>query len=445
MKSKEEVTAVEGETKPALVPKLRFPEFRDAQVWEEATLSKFIRSLDAGVSVNAGDRPASKAELGVLKTSCVSNGVFDPNENKVVSNELEKARLTESVTANSIIISRMNTPALVGANSYIEENAENLFLPDRLWAAKPQDGVSMRFLAHILGSDAGRSALSNLAKGSSGSMKNITKPDVLALRVIAPSYCEQQKIADCLSSLDELIAAQARKVDALKTHKKGLMQQLFPREAETQPRLRFPEFQNTGEWGHSSMGTLLMSSPDYGVNAAAVPFSEQLPKYLRITDISDDGRYLSEKRVSVDLQATDGDYLEEGDIVLARTGASVGKSYEYRKEDGRFVFAGFLIRVRANPEKLESTYLANFLKTDQFWSWVEVTSARSGQPGINSTEYSSLPIPLPPSLAEQQRIASCLSSLDTLITAATQKLETLKTHKKGLMQQLFPSPDEATA
>jgi type I restriction enzyme S subunit len=151
---------------------------------------------------------------------------------------------------------------------------------------------------------------------------------------------------------------------------------------------------------------------------------------------------LPDKQVSVDLNATDQNYLDEGDIVLARTGASVGKSYRYRKEDGKLVFAGFLIRVKPDPMLLISTYLANFLTTDHFWKWVAVTSARSGQPGINSTEYSSLAIPLPPNFPEQQKIADCLSSLDELITAQAQKLDALKAHKKGLMQQLFPAEGE---
>lgn len=209
------------------------------------------------------------------------------------------------------------------------------------------------------------------------------------------------------------------------------------------PKLRFPEFKDAGGWEYTPLAKLLMSSPDYGVNAAAVPFSERLPKYLRITDISDDGAYLSNKKVSVDLEPTDEIYLDEGDIVLARTGASVGKSYRYRKEDGKLVFAGFLIRVKPDKTKLVSGYLANFLTTRQYWDWVAANSARSGQPGINSTEYSSLAIPLPPDdLAEQQKIASCLSSLDRLITAHTQKLNALKTYKKGLMQQLFPPEGE---
>lgn len=86
----------------------------------------------------------------------------------------------------------------------------------------------MRFLSYILGSDKGRAALSKLAKGSSASMSNITKPEVLAFSVMAPSPAEQHRIAGCLSSLDALIAAEIRKLEALKIHKKGLMQQLFP-------------------------------------------------------------------------------------------------------------------------------------------------------------------------------------------------------------------------
>ena len=151
---------------------------------------------------------------------------------------------------------------------------------------------------------------------------------------------------------------------------------------------------------------------------------------------------MPDKRVSVNLDATDGNYLDEGDIVLVRTGASVGKSYQYRKEDGRLVFAGFLIRIKPAPKRLVSAYLANFLTSDLYWNWVAVTSARSGQPGINSTEYSLLNIPLPPHRDEQQRIATCLTTLDDLIAAEIQKCEALKTHKRGLMQQLFPSPEE---
>lgn len=217
--------SAEGETTPAL----RFPEFRDAGEWEEVPLSKLVSSLDAGVSVNAGDRPARSEEVGILKTSAVTNGVFEPQENKVVLDVVEIGRMRESVRRDTIIISRMNTPALVGANAYVDTSFENIFLPDRLWAAKPKSDTSMRFISFILGSNQGRATLALSAKGSSDSMKNITKSDVLAFLALIPSLPEQQRIAECLSSLDELITAQTQKIDLLKDHKKGLMQRLFPR------------------------------------------------------------------------------------------------------------------------------------------------------------------------------------------------------------------------
>jgi len=215
----------EGETQPHL----RFPEFQSAKEWEEVPLAKLVNGLGAGVSVNSGDRPAQPDEIGVLKTSAVTSGIFEPRENKVVSDEEEISRVREPVRADTIIISRMNTPALVGASAYVKDGLPNIFLPDRLWAAKPTAGTSMRFVALVLGSDRGRAAMANLAGGSSGSMKNISKPDVLALLIKVPSLSEQLRIADCLTSVDDLIAAETRKLDTLKIHKRGLTQQLFAR------------------------------------------------------------------------------------------------------------------------------------------------------------------------------------------------------------------------
>ncbi|EOZ6411891.1 restriction endonuclease subunit S [Cronobacter turicensis] len=210
------------------VPRLRFPEFRNAGEWKVKTLSHYVKSLDAGVSVNSGDRPAGSEEIGILKTSCVSSGSFDQTENKVVAVPEEIARVKEPVCADTIIISRMNTIALVGANAYVEKDIPTLFLPDRLWAAKATGNGSMRFLAYVLGSEQGRKNLSILASGSSGSMKNIGKSEVLAIRITAPCIEEQQRIAELLTSLDKLITAQTQKLKIIKTHKKGLMQQIFP-------------------------------------------------------------------------------------------------------------------------------------------------------------------------------------------------------------------------
>lgn len=441
-----------NKNKSTLVPKLRFPEFQGADGWASEPMGK--------VYSFKGNNSLSRDKLNYL-TGSVRNIHYGDIHTKFSThfditkelvpfvNESEKSVVRdENLCAEGDIIFADASEDMADIGKSIELvslNGERVVSGlHTILARQTGDRIALGFGGHLFKSGWVRAQIQREAQGAK--VLGISSTRMRNLRLPLPyDKAEQQKIADCLSSLDELIAAQARKVDALKTHKKGLMQQLFPREGETQPRLRFSEFRDAGEWHDAQMGTLLVSSPDYGVNAAAVPFSENLPKYLRITDISEDGRYLPEKQVSVDLEATDGNYLDDGDIVLARTGASVGKSYQYRKQDGKLVFAGFLIRVKPHPKKVVSTYLANYLTSGHFWKWVAVTSARSGQPGINSTEYSSLTVPLPPTLSEQQSIASCLSGLDTLITTATQELDTLKTHKKGLMQQLFPSAEAVEA
>ena len=439
MTSKTITTATKEEPTLALVPKLRFPEFRQAEAWKGVPLSELVVALDAGVSVNSGDRPAAQNEVGVLKTSAVTNGVFEPQENKVVFDEMEVGRVKEPVQGGTIIISRMNTPALVGANAYVEASLDNIYLPDRLWAAKAKPGTSMRFVASILGSENGRAALSKMAKGSSGSMKNITKPDVLAFLIVAPSPVEQQKIAECLSSVDELMAAQARKVIALKTHKKGLMQQLFPREGETQPRLRFPEFQNAGEWEEVALGDIAeiklgkMLDKQKHTTGHLLPYLNNLAVRWDEVNTSDLPKmYFNDREL-------DRFGLRAGDVVVCE-GGEPGRAavWDGRLPDLKFQKA--IHRVRFNvpfEPKILVLHLENLAGTTEF----EMLFTGGGIKHLTGETFSRLKIPLIPH-AEQQRIATCLSSLDALITAETQKYEALKTHKKGLMQHLFPSPED---
>jgi type I restriction enzyme S subunit len=129
--------------------------------------------------------------------------------------------------------------------------------------------------------------------------------------------------------------------------------------------------------------------------------------------------------------------LSEGDLVFARTGASVGKSYLYDRWDGELVFAGFLICVRPDTEKLKPAFLKYFAQSSLYGNWVKVNSMRSGQPGINGREYASLPIPLPPTKAEQEAIAEVLSDADALIESLEQLIAKKRHLKQGAMQELL--------
>ena len=432
-----------ADTPSHLVPKLRFPEFRDAPDWEEVSLGTLlVRAPDYGV--NAAAVPFSETLPTYIRiTDINSDGQFAPCPRVSVDIGADEEQYLRD---GDIVLAR--TGASVGKSYRYREEDGRLVYAGFLIRVRPNSQrLLSQFLAAYLSTwsywdwvrlTSARSGQPGINGAEYASMPLPLPPNGRAL-------AEQQKIADCLGSLDDLIAAEGRKLEALRQHKQGLMQQFFPQPGETRPRLRFPEFEDTPDWEEVTLGTLLDLPPDYGVNAAAVPFSESLPTYIRITDINDDGQFASRTRVSVDIDATDEQYLEDGDIVLARTGASVGKSYRYREEDGRLVYAGFLIRVRPNPERLLSQFLAAYLSTWSYWDWVRLTSARSGQPGINATEYASIPLPLPPdrrTLAEQQKIADCLTSIDDQLNAQARKLDTLKQHKQGLLQQLFPSPEE---
>ncbi len=368
---------------PALVPKLRFPEFREAEGWEPTSLGSVAR-LRNGYAFKSAEY-VDAGPYRIITIANVQQGNLTIESTKQIAELPSDIQQHQVLSIGDILISMTGNVGRV-----CRVTAKGLLLNQRVGKLSPYE-INAVFFYQLLQRDEFRNTMQLKAAG--GAQGNLSGGDITEYAFSNPAtHAEQQKIAECLSSVDELIVAQARKVDALKTHKKGLLQKLFPavkgsgsenlevRNEKTEPDssfsiqnsnssippLRFPEFQNAGEWSDAPMGTLLISSPDYGVNAAAVPFSERLPKYLRITDISEDGRYLPEKQVSVDLEATDGNYLDEGDIVLTRTGASVGKSYQYRKEDGRLVFAGFLIRVKPDPKKLVSTYLANFLTTGRF-------------------------------------------------------------------------------
>ena len=203
------------------------------------------------------------------------------------------------------------------------------------------------------------------------------------------------------------------------------------------PHLRFPEF--SGEWKKCKFGDIATGF-DYGMNAAAKPFDGE-NKYIRITDIDEaSSQYLYDDVVSPDGELGDSYLVKENDILLARTGASTGKSYLYRNSDGKLYFAGFLIR--ANIYKHNSYFVFSQLHTHRYKKWISVMSARSGQPGINSQEYASFPL-YTTSLQEEDKIASFLKLLDERIATQNKIIEDLKKLKSAITNLLFHSIADA--
>ncbi|HBZ7679720.1 restriction endonuclease subunit S [Klebsiella variicola] len=400
------------------VPALRFPEFLEGKEWQEKQLYS-VCQMKAGKFISA-----SKINTQYIEGLYPCYG----------GNGLRGFTSEYSHSGEYSLIGRQG--ALCGNVNFV---TGRFYATEHAIVISPNKKINNNWLFYCLN----KLNLNQYAIGQAQPGLSVNFLEKITIQ-IPEQEKEQQKIADCLSSLDNVISLQTQKIEALQQYKKGVMQKLFPAERETVPELRFGGFQNEDAWHSLDLGSCLLKRPEYGVNAPAVPFSKELPTYLRITDIAENGSFIHKQKTSVAKNVTDSNYLKKGDIVLARTGASVGKSYLYNEKDGALVFAGFLIRVRPNQKKLNSGFLFQYLKTEQYWKWVSLNSARSGQPGINGSEYSALPIVLP-SMQEQQKIADCLSSLDELIDTETQKLDVLRIHKTGLMQQLFPAMDEVNA
>lgn len=195
--------------------------------WNVKKLKHLIRAIESGVSTNSIDIPVNQGQKGVLKTSCVYNFVFNMSENKCVDDPIEIARLSCPVKKNTIIVSRMNTPELVGACGFVEEDNENLFLPDRLWLVSFTNKLDPKFAWLILTEDRMRSLIGNLATGTSGSMKNLSQSDFRDLSIPLPDRTEQQNIIefleDSFQKIDVLIETALSAVELMQEHRASLI------------------------------------------------------------------------------------------------------------------------------------------------------------------------------------------------------------------------------
>lgn len=202
------------------------------------------------------------------------------------------------------------------------------------------------------------------------------------------------------------------------------------------PKLRFKaddgsDFPN---WEEKTLGELC-EPLTYGMNAAATKFDGE-NRYIRITDIDDETHaFLSNDVVSPSGELDDKYLVKKGDILLARTGASTGKSYLYHPKDGKLFYAGFLIKAHVLPSS-DDYFIYSQTLTDRYGKWVKTTSMRSGQPGINANEYASYSFSVP-SLPEQRKIAGLLSTVDDVISAQEAEVAAWEKRKKGVMQKLF--------
>ena len=396
------------------VPKLRFPEFTGE--WEEKKLGEIIISLDSGVSVNSVNESIKlDTEYGILKTSCIASGMFYPEENKkIIDDEISRARLNPS--ADTILISRMNTPLLVGESGYVAINYSNLFVPDRLWMAKTNSKTAnAKLLSIILSSKNMMGKITNIATGTSGSMKNISKPNFLNLEISMPDTPEQTKIASFLTAVDEKLTQQKKKKTLLEQYKKGIMQKLFSQE------LRFKDNNNQDfpDWQEKTLGEIMecLDSKRKPVNSTERESIKGNIPYYGANGI----------------QGYVNNYIFDGEFVLLAEDG--GNFDDYRKRPiAQYISGKVWVNNHAHILKANGNTLFLFysLVHKDIRAFINGTSRSK----LNQTDMVNIVI-LYPSLPEQQKIATFLSSIDEKINHSSAQIEKMEAWKKGLLQQMF--------
>ena len=391
-----------NECKTAVVPKLRFPEFRETVGWDVLPMGRLM-SLEYGASLpEHSRRPGSIPVMG-------SNGVVGYHDKALV-------------TGPAIVIGRKGS---VGEVNWVDKDCCPIDTTYYVENKQPSSS-SMQFLYRLL-------QCSKLnQRGDPGAVPGLNRNAVHSLQTAIPKALEQKKVADCLNSLDELIAAQGRKVEALKIYKRGLMQRLFPREGETLPRLRFPEFRDAPEWEEATIGSRSKSfsggTPD---TANKSYYGGEIP-FIRSAEIGKRKTELS--LTELGFKSSAAKLVEPGDVLVALYGANSG-DVALAKIGGAINQAILCLR----PEG-DRAFLHHFLAAKK--DWILSTFIQGGQGNLSGEIIKSISLRFP-SKEEQAAVAACLSSLDARIVLENEIFEALRVSKKGLMQQLFPSLEEA--
>ncbi|MER9436061.1 restriction endonuclease subunit S [Mesorhizobium sp. M0618] len=428
MSSKTKYLAPEAVGSPTLTPKLRFPEFDNSPLTDvrlgDVTTESTYR--------NGSGRPKSVV-MGVSRT----DGIV-PMEERLIASDATRYKIVQKdwFAYNPM---RLN----IGSIARWQGDTDILVSPDYVVFRCKTTGPSRldpTYLDLFRRSEAWEDFVSETGDGSV--RVRIYYRDLARLKLALPSFDEQRKVGECLASADALIEAQGRKVDSLRTHKKGLMRQIFPLKGETQPRLRFPDFRGAREWSFDALGNLFDTSsggtPDRTNKEywnGSIPWiTTSIVNFSIITDadeyISDDGLRNSSAKVfpkKTILMAMYGQGKTRGQVAMLGVKAATNQAC-----------AAILPQKGIDPNFV-------FLNLGSRYEELRGLSNSGGQENLSQGLIKGLQFSFPNDYAEQQRIADCLNSLDDLIATESQKLGALKTHKKGLMQQLFPSVAEADA
>jgi len=398
--------------KNKLIPELRFPTF--SKTWNAVSVSDICKVYRGGIF--------SKSDIDENGINyCIHYGELFTKYNEVISVIYSKTNRDngfKSKIGDILMPSSDVTPnGLAKASAII---LADVILGGDMNIIRPNEEFNSIFLSYLLNNS--QSEIIKLVSGTT--VKHIYPSQIITCQLpIVNDKFEQQKIADCLSSLDELIIAHNDKLVALKNHKKGLLQNLFPQKGQKVPNCRFPEFMNDGEWEEKKLGDLAENLDSKRIPITSNQREKGSVPYYGASGVID---YVKE-------------YIyDETLLCISEDGANlIDRNYPIA-----FTISGKTwVNNHAHVLKFEN-YKTHIL-VEKYINSINVQDFLTGmaQPKLNRGKLDIIPIPLPKNQKEQQKIADCLLAVDNLITAQTEKIEQLKTHKKGLMQGLFPKID----
>ena len=433
-----------------LVPKRRFPEFRNDPSWSAPQLSE----LYGFKRTNALSRDNLNYETGTIRNIHYGDihtkfkPLFRAGEEYVPyvnpdasTNGLDDDAFCEE--GDIVLADASEDLDDVGkAIEVVSLDGERIVAGTHTILATRQGRVPVvGYGGHLFQSAVVRAGIKKEAQGAK--VYGISAKRISAVPVpIPPTAAEQQKIADCLGSLDDLIAAEDRKLEVLRQHKLGLMQQLFPRPGETVPRLRFPEFEDAPEWESRELGPMT-SKIGSGVTPRGGErnYRSSGRPFVRSQNVGW-GELILDKVVHID-EGTHASFgateVEDGDVLLNISGASIGRSAVADERIAGGNVNQHVCIIRCLREQSQAWFLSQYLISKHGQDQIDSCQAGGNRQGLNFGQIRSFLIPQPNDVAEQELIADCLRSADVTLAAHAQRIRDLWRLKQGLIQQLFPS------
>jgi type I restriction enzyme S subunit len=396
--------------------------------WQTRHISDLIDGLTAGVSVRSvggvGFGPA------VLKTSAVDRGRFEPIEVKTIL-AADRGRARCNPLAGSLIISRMNTPAMVGDVGYVDKTYPDLYLPDRLWLARSKrgSGTDMRWLTYFFASEPGAALLHGLASGTSVSMQSIPKDRVLSLEIAVPDADEQRAIGDALEDVERLIRTLERLVAKKQEIKQGMMQELLTGKS------RLVGF--TGKWRTATADEIGAFKGGSGFPLRYQGSAAGKYPFYKVSDmnLAGNGRVLriANNYISQFQRKQIGAVvMPRHAIVFAKVGAAIFQERKRLLEQPSCIDNNMAALV-LDPGVADPHFVRYALTNISMGALVATTAL----PSLNAGQLRSITLALPPTVVEQRAIASALLDADAELDALARRVTKARAIKRGMMQQLL--------